>query len=1268
MVGNRWLKVFQGVRGLWAVVAFANLFIFAMVALDLQGDRAERRNLTEKNLLEMSRGLENHIAAVLDKVDLCLLTAGDEIQRQQLVGREDGAALDALLERLVARSPEILGLRITDGQGGIRHASGGMASREGNVSDRERFARLRRDAGAGLVLEGPLMSPASGKMVIVLARRLSRVDGSFGGEVHAFLEVSRLTSLAAALNLGAGGRVSLWNENKRILMSQSGKGGQADATPSRELSVLMDSGRTFATFDAARSEGGQLPFQFRRIAGRPLYLTVGLADQTWLLPWYQGLWRLGGMMGAFLLLSLVSARLIHKGVVAQDKAAADLVRTSADLQAVLDHVPALIGYWDRELRNRFGNHAYLPWFGMAPESLRGKSMAEVLGEDRFQRNLPYIEGALRGEAQRFEQSIALADGRQLATLVHYVPDVRNGAVQGFYALSMDVTPEKQAEKESARVALRNQSLLHAASDGIHVLTEDGRLREASDTFCAMLGYERQEMLGMPMSQWDARGSAEELEEVVRGLLAGKTVFETRYRCRGGERLEVEISSVGLDLDGEKLLYCSARDITERKEAQRALASHQIQLEEKLLQGAAELQLARQEAERLARVKGDFLANLSHEIRTPLNAIMGLSRKGAKDSAGREIGEVFTRIQDAGALLLGVVNDIRDFSRIEAGKLVLEEQDVDLPEILDRAVNMVAPRAFGKKLEFSLEEAPGLPRRMWGDGLRLTQVLVNLLGNAISFTDPGGRVSLLVAREGGQLVFAVTDTGVGMAPGQVERLFAPFEQADGSTRGRYGRTGLGLAICKRLVDLMQGEIRVDSVQGSGSTFRVSLPYRERPGSDSASFTSSLAGEGLGAGENGQADARFCAPLSGQRVAPGAAKGEVALCGMNDREAARLHGELSLAGVAVRILGPGLALPETTTLVVTDGASCQGRCGALNEAVARGIKVLLVVTPEAEAGECLRVERARQILRPLRSRQVLRAMEEAAVVCPPALPRPRLSGVRILAAEDNEMNRLVLEDMLLGEGAVYDCVENGRELVDRLRRDGPDTFDIIVTDIQMPEMDGLEAAGLVLAMAPDLPIICLTAHAMPEERQRSLAAGLVEHVAKPVDVDTLVAAILRHAKSPAPPDAARLGAEAAAGPPCEAGVYTAEEAKPGGPGRGATDMGVDWPAMEERYRGKATFIAKVLRMAIAGNRDLAEKLHQAADRGDLPAVAKIAHNLKSLGGNLAAPTFVLLATRVDTAAKAGVPEVFDLGRDLAVALAALLKNAGSRLDAEGNYLGM
>ncbi len=379
--------------------------------------------------------------------------------------------------------------------------------------------------------------------------------------------------------------------------------------------------------------------------------------------------------------------------------------------------------------------------------------------------------------------------------------------------------------------------------------------------------------------------------------------------------------------------------------------------------------ARQRAEELAVAKSEFLANMSHEIRTPLNGLLGLAQLGLRESADAGTRRTFGAILDSGRLLLGIVDDVLDFSKIEVGKLRVEHQPVSPRGLAEDVVAMMRERASGKGIALSLGTSPQLPAHVLGDPLRIQQVLVNLLSNAVKFTEHGG-VTVMVEPERDKLVFRITDTGVGISPEHLRQLFTAFQQADTSTTRRFGGTGLGLAISRRLAELMGGEIRVRSTLGVGSEFELRLP-------------------------------------------------------------------------AIR--------PEDAPAPAPEGDSP-----------------------------------------------------------PPDLPLPTeaLRGVRVLVAEDNEVNQLVLERALRLEGAEVAMVGDGRQAVARVLSDGPAAFDVVLMDIQMPEMDGYEATRRILEIAPALPVIGQTAHAMLDERLECLAAGMVDHVAKPIDFRRLVETMRKH----------------------------------------------------------------------------------------------------------------------------------------------------------------
>ena len=370
----------------------------------------------------------------------------------------------------------------------------------------------------------------------------------------------------------------------------------------------------------------------------------------------------------------------------------------------------------------------------------------------------------------------------------------------------DITQRKQSEQSLARESEKNKLLLRHASDGVHILDSDGNLIEASDSFCAMLGYRRDEIIGRNVSTWDAKMSAEELAEAIKGQFAtdSRSQFETRHRRKDGSVFDAEVSGCAIEMSGEIVLYNSSRDISDRKLAE------------------AQLQQAKVKAEQASRAKSDFLANMSHEIRTPMNGVIGLSELALGSTDEAEIHGYLEQINESSKSLLGILNDILDFSKIEARQMTIENSIFSLDTLLESLNRMFMLRAREKGVEFSIGRDERIDSLVYGDQLRLRQILTNLLGNAIKFTSDG-QVTLDVRRQNVSpaemaLVFTVQDTGIGMTPEQVENLFVPFTQADSSVSRRFGGTGLGLSISLNLAKLMGGDIQVESVEGKGSVFR------------------------------------------------------------------------------------------------------------------------------------------------------------------------------------------------------------------------------------------------------------------------------------------------------------------------------------------------------------------------------------------------------------------------------------------------------------------
>jgi len=378
-------------------------------------------------------------------------------------------------------------------------------------------------------------------------------------------------------------------------------------------------------------------------------------------------------------------------------------------------------------------------------------------------------------------------------------------------------------KRTTRESRRNQLYLQRASDGIHILDRHLNLVEANDRFCQMLGYSREELVGASVTLWDAQWPVNNLKEKIwldAPASGAPCTLETRIRRKTGEVIDVEINMSRFELEGEKHLYAAARDISKRKADESELERHRHHLEELVTERTEQLAAAKEAAETASIAKSAFLANMSHEIRTPLNAITGMAhlirRAGLSEEQALRLG----KLEAASTHLLDIINAILDISKIEAGKFILEETAVRVESLLGNVTSMLHERAQAKRL-YLRTATHDLPHHLLGDPTRLQQALLNFASNAIKFTEHGG-VSIKVSlteedADSALLRFEVSDTGIGIAPDILPKLFSTFEQADNTTTRKYGGTGLGLAITRKLARLMGGDAGASSIPGEGSTF-------------------------------------------------------------------------------------------------------------------------------------------------------------------------------------------------------------------------------------------------------------------------------------------------------------------------------------------------------------------------------------------------------------------------------------------------------------------
>ena len=696
---------------------------------------------------------------------------------------------------------------------------------------------------------------------------------------------------------------------------------------------------------------------------------------------------------------------------------------------------------------------------------------------------------------------------------------------------IDITDYKQTAETSRAAEHTYRELYHSITDGIVRSDRDNRFVEWNQAFIDMLGYPPEELRFCPATRitprkWHAREQDIIAAQVfVRGY---SDEYEKEFIRKDGTSIPVAMKLwLATDSQGRPDGFWGlVRDITKHKHIETALARYAQELErakreqeqhtERLARLVEELAAAKQQAENANRAKSEFLAIMSHEIRTPLNGVIGMAGLLLDTPLTLEQQEYATTVRNSAEALLAIINDILDFSKIEAGKLELEVLDFDLRAALEESVELFARQAHDKGIELTYLLPADVPTAVRGDPGRLRQILLNLIGNAVKFTEKGEvTVHVAVAHESGDVLllrFAVSDTGIGIPPERRDRLFQPFSQVDSSTSRKYGGTGLGLAISKRLVEMMGGTIDVESEPGKGSTFWFTVRLEKRR---------TVAQDTL---------LRSHANLQGLRVL---------VIDDNATNRTILHHYCTTWGMRCESAENG---PQGLTLLYT--AVEQGDpydlvlldlClpGMDGIQIARAIRVtrdlatlkLILLTSVGLQEEARRVRDAginAYLTKPVRPSHLfdcvisvmaststlqqpeptLRAsLQPAGSMSPPSLPL-------ILVAEDNVVNQKLAVRLLEKLGYRADVVANGLEALEALSRIA---YAAVLMDCQMPEMDGFAATRTIRmrerTTGMHLPIIAMTANAMQGDKERCLEAGMDDYIAKPVKLEILKATLER-----------------------------------------------------------------------------------------------------------------------------------------------------------------
>jgi two-component system sensor histidine kinase/response regulator len=663
-------------------------------------------------------------------------------------------------------------------------------------------------------------------------------------------------------------------------------------------------------------------------------------------------------------------------------------------------------------------------------------------------------------------------------------------------LQKEVADRTRAEQELEDRKQFLNSLIVNLPIAIAAIDNDGAVEMCNPAFEALFLYSQQAILGRSLADLVTNSeSRPELESHRNSLVRGHGVHVVTQRSRSdGSLVDVEAHSVPLGREGKRtgglLLY---QDITERKLAEEAMRD------------------AKEAAEAASRAKSEFLANMSHEIRTPMNGILGMTELTLDTELSSEQREYLGMVKTSADSLLILLNDILDFSKIEAGKLDLDLTQFPLRESLGETLKTLGLRAHQKSLELAWQVTEEVPEYLVGDLGRLRQILVNLIGNALKFTEHG-EILLLVEKlrdlpKEVELHFSVRDTGIGIAKHKQSEIFAPFTQADGSTTRLYGGTGLGLGIVARLVEMMGGKIWVDSELGRGSTFHFTIHF--------------------GISEDKNREPKVPDPEvlheSSVLVVDDNKTNRIILLEMLTQWGLRAEA-VDGARAALAALERTRAANQPFDLVITDLHMPQMDGFGLVEAMRKNsgsthIPILMLSSGSqpGDRGRQRDLAIATCLMKPVQPSELFDALLDELTKVKPKRAKEIVAqlpvdekrlALKILLAEDNAVNRLLARKLLEKHGNTVSVVENGQEALKAIERERPD---LVLMDVQMPVMDGLQAIRAVRAKEQisglHLPIIALTAHAMKGDRERCLAAGADEYLTKPIRAAELFAALGR-----------------------------------------------------------------------------------------------------------------------------------------------------------------
>ncbi len=859
----------------------------------------------------------------------------------------------------------------------------------------------------------------------------------------------------------------------------------------------------------------------------------------------------------------------------------------------------------------FVNERYNTMFGVDENEAFGQTPLDLFA-DPNERDAMLADFKRDGWIHDREIRFKRADGQAfwgLMTLMRFEYEGAPARLAWIY----DITERKLAEQA---LEFTQYSVDHAAEAIFWVRPADASLVYVNEAACVILGYSQVELLALRVPDFDAAFTESRVLELKDALTREDSVsFESQHRAKNGDLVDVEVTVYLADSQGQALLVATAKDITDRKAAEAALLD------------------ARDAAEEATRSKSAFLAAMSHEIRTPMNGVVGMIDLLGESELDADQRQMMGTVRDSAFSLLQIINDILDFSKIEAGKLELEQVPVSIRDAVEGVVETLAPIADKKHVRLSSFIDPALPAWVLGDQVRMRQILFNLAGNAVKFTETSkakqGVVDVLAelaADEDDQITvrFSIKDNGIGMSQEQIGKLFEPFTQAEGSTTRRFGGTGLGLSICKNLTEIMAGEIGATSVPGEGSVFTADLTLprddtRKAPGDEP-----DLAGVSvLILTEHRDAQRRYEIYLAAWHASP---NWETDL----EKCSEHLHRLLQEGGGPVVLLICSDIDVEVRHALIA-GLRTDDRLKSVRFAVmshAQGEQFGMVMPDQMVIRD-----------RPLRrsalihgvavaagraSPEVATAVEKIGVESHelPSVDEARAAGQLILLAEDNPTNQDVIGRQLNRLGYQMEIADDG-EIAVKMWRGG--SYGLLLTDCHMPNMDGYELTAAIREAQADsgerLSIVAITANALQGEAERCLAAGMDDYLSKPVEMRLLKQMLAKWL----PRERSFAGG----------GIVPAVQ-PPEPTATGPDDAPVDSAIIKEMFGDDDELVAEILGEFVEPAGNNVEEILAAWEGRDAAGVGSAAHKLKSSARTVGANKMADLCALLEAAGKAGDAE--------------------------------